>query len=82
MINHAHLEALLAVSRSGSFEGASKCLNISAAGVSRRIAKFEALMGVPLLSRDPTRPTAAGLELCKYAESVKELERQFLFTCR
>lgn len=78
IIDYTQLNALLAVERAGSFEGAGRLIGISAIGVSRRIAKLETRMGTRLLDRKPTRPTAAGEALCRYAENIEALEHQVL----
>ena len=77
-IDYTHLAALLAVQRSGSFEGAGRLIGMSAIGVSRRVAKFERRLGTALLDRRPTRPTKAGAALCRYAEKIEELENRLL----
>lgn len=82
MIDYSHLSTLLAVERAGSFERAGKLLHISPIGVSRRIAKFEKRLGTRLLSRKPTRPTEAGHALCRYAETIEQLEDEFLAETR
>lgn len=77
-IDYTHLAALLAVERAGSFEGAGRLLHISPIGVSRRIAKFEKRLGIRLLTRKPTRPTEAGQALCRYAETIEQLENTLM----
>ncbi len=77
-IDYSHLTALLAVERAGSFAGAGQMMGLSAIGVSRRIAKFEASMGAKLLTRKPTRPTEAGKAFCRYAESIEALEDELM----
>jgi len=78
ILDYTQLSALLAVERTGSFERAGKLLNISAIGISRRVAKIERRLGVKLLDRKPTRPTKAGFALCRHAEHVERLEYQLL----
>ncbi len=82
MLDYTHLEALLAVKQTGSFEGAAKELGMSPIGVSARIKKLETRMGVKLLTRKPTKPTKAGASLCEYAASVVDHEDQLLAELR
>lgn len=78
LLDYTQLEALLAVKRCGSFEGASRALGISPIGVSRRVTKLEAELGAKLLDRKPTRPTEAGEAACLYAERIEALEKRVL----
>lgn len=78
MLDYAHLEALLAVSEEGSFEGAGKVLGMSPIGVASRIRKLEARMGVKLLTRKPTKPTEAGEALCQYTAGIVDLEEELM----
>jgi LysR family glycine cleavage system transcriptional activator len=65
----AHLRALEAAARLGSFERASHELAITASAVAKRVAGLEALLGVKMLSRTGrgVEPTAIGRE---YLEQV------------
>lgn len=78
MLDYTHLEALLAVNKEGSFEAAARALGMSPIGVATRIRKLEERMGVPLLSRKPTRPNEAGTVLCSYAQRVASLETDLI----
>ena len=78
MLDYTHLEALLAVEREGSFDGAGRKLGMSAIGVARRIQKLERRLGIKLLLRKPTKPSPAGEALCRYTEDVIKLETDFI----
>ena len=71
----AHLEALAAVLRSGSFEGAAAALNVTPSAVSQRIRALEERVGTAVVIRaQPCRPTPAGARLARHAEDVALLE--------
>jgi DNA-binding transcriptional LysR family regulator len=65
----AHLRALEAAARLGSFERASRELSITPSAVAKRVAGLESLLGVKMLSRTGrgVEPTAIGRE---YLEQV------------
>ncbi len=75
MHDPAHLEALAAVLRSGSFEGAAAALNVTPSAVSQRIRALEERVGTAVVIRaQPCRPTPAGARLARHAEDVALLE--------
>lgn len=78
MLDYTHLEALLAVAKEGSFEGAGKSLGMTPIGVASRIRKLEERMGVKLLKRKPTEPTKAGAALCTYTSQIVEIEDELM----
>ena len=79
MFDYAHLEALLAVEREGSFEGAARSLGVTSSAVSQRIKLLEERIGAVVINRQPPiRPTAVGVELCRHAELVSILEDKII----
>jgi DNA-binding transcriptional LysR family regulator len=64
---------LLAVARAGSFQTAARGLGAATSTVSRRLTRFEAALGTPLLERrnDGVRLTDAGRSLAAQAEDVE-----------
>lgn len=56
------LLAFEAATRLGSLERAAETLHVSASAVGKRIATLEERLGLPLLTRQPLRLTAAGKE--------------------
>ena len=79
MFDYAHLEALLAVEREGSFEGAARALGITSSAVSQRIKLLEERIGAVLINRQaPIKPTHVGIELCRHAELVSILEDKII----
>jgi LysR family transcriptional regulator, chromosome initiation inhibitor len=79
MFDYSQLEALIAVSREGSFDGAARTLGLTPSAISQRIRKLEERVGAVLVKRvgDPV-PTALGRLMCCHAETVRMLESQFL----
>ncbi len=79
MFDYSQLEALVIVSREGSFDGAARALGLTPSAVSQRIRKLEERVGAILIKRvgDPV-PTALGSLMCCHAETVRMLEGQFL----
>ncbi|SLN27115.1 putative HTH-type transcriptional regulator/MT2039 [Pseudoruegeria aquimaris] len=76
MFADAHLEALRAVVRTGSFEAAAAALGITPSAVSQRIKALEERIGTVLVRRGhPCEATAAGARLCRHGEAVALLER-------
>lgn len=71
----AQLEALLAISRLGSFQLAANQLNITQPTVSLRIRELEDALGVALFERQgrTARLTPDGLAASQYAERVMKL---------
>lgn len=79
MLDYAHLEALLAVEREGSFEGAARSLGITSSAVSQRIKLLEERLGAIAVNRQaPIKPTQIGTTLCRHAEMVLMLEENLL----
>ncbi len=79
MFDYAHLEALLAVEREGSFEGAAKSLGVTSSAVSQRIKLLEERIGAVVINRQaPIKPTHVGIELCRHAELVSMLEENII----
>jgi DNA-binding transcriptional LysR family regulator len=66
------LEALQAAVETGSLSAAARRLRSSQPGVSRRLQRLEADLGVQLLARTPggVEPTAAGARVARRAEEV------------
>lgn len=76
MIDTAHLAALAAVLRSGSFERAARQLGVTSSAVSQRIRALEEQVGTPLIIRSqPCAPTEAGQRLFRHAEELALLEQ-------
>jgi len=73
------LEALLWISRLGSFRGAARKLGISQPAISSRIRELESELGVSLLDRTGQRPriTAEGLDVLQHAEQMIGLAESF-----
>ena len=75
------LNALSAVVKEGTFEGAAKYLNITQSAVSQRIKQLEENMGAVLILRErPCRPTEFGSHLCQHIERVHLLEHDLLLS--
>lgn len=75
MLDYALMEALLAVEREGSFEGAGRSLGITSSAVSQRIKLLEQRIGSIAVNRQvPVTPTEFGLSLCRHTERVMFLE--------
>ena len=73
--DYAHLAALAAVIRTGSFEKAAHSLSVTPSAVSQRIKLLEERTGTVLVVRgQPCTATATGLRLCRHAEEVSALE--------
>src|SRR5690606_42121009 len=76
MFEPAHLQALAAILRTGSFEAAAAALNVTPSAVSQRIRGLEERLGTAVVVRaDPCRPTTAGAWLARHAEEVALLAR-------
>jgi LysR family transcriptional regulator (chromosome initiation inhibitor) len=81
MFDYALLEALLAVDREGSIEGAARALGLSSSAVSQRIKLLEQRVGAATVVREnPVTPTHFGLTLCRHAQHVMLLEGQLVKT--
>ncbi|MEP0942958.1 MAG: LysR family transcriptional regulator ArgP [Rhizobiaceae bacterium] len=79
MLDYAHLEALLAVEREKSFEGAARALGVTSSAISQRIKLLEERIGAVTLNRQtPVSPTEVGAELCRHAEMVLMLEGEVI----
>jgi LysR family transcriptional regulator (chromosome initiation inhibitor) len=75
MLDYAHLSALAAVIRTGSFERAAHQLNVTPSAVSQRVKLLEERLGTVLVVRgQPCTATAAGERLCRHVEQVALLE--------
>jgi len=71
----AHLSALSAVLRLGSFEQAAHRLAVTPSAISQRIKALEERVGTALVLREtPCSATDAGARLAKHAEDVGLLE--------
>ena len=77
MLDYALLEALLAVERERSFEGAARSLGITSSAVSQRIKLLEQRIGAITVNRQviPVIPTEFGTNLCRHTEKVMFLEK-------
>jgi DNA-binding transcriptional LysR family regulator len=73
------LEALLWISKLGSFRGAARKLRVSQPAISSRIRELEMELGFSLLDRSGQRPqmTAKGLEVLRHAEQMIGLAETF-----
>ena len=75
MLDYAHLSALAAVVRTGSFERAAEQLNVTPSAVSQRVKLLEERIGAVLIVRgQPCLATEAGQRLCQHVEQVALLE--------
>jgi LysR family transcriptional regulator (chromosome initiation inhibitor) len=76
MPDPAHLSALAAVHRRGSFDLAATELNVTASAISQRIKALEELVGSLLIRRgQPCQATDTGLRLIRHHDEVALLER-------
>jgi LysR family transcriptional regulator, chromosome initiation inhibitor len=77
MLDYPLLEALAAVDREGSFEGAARALHVTPSAVSQRVKLLEERLGTALVLRGrPCAATPAGRRLCRHAEQVALLEHE------
>lgn len=77
MLDYPLLEALAAVSREGSFDGAARALHLTPSAVSQRVKLLEERVGSALVVRGrPCAATPAGRHLCRHLEQVGLLERE------
>lgn len=77
MLDYAHLAALAAVIRTGSFERAAEQLHVTPSAVSQRVKLLEEKMGAILVVRgQPCAGTPAGQRLCQHIERVALLESE------
>jgi DNA-binding transcriptional LysR family regulator len=74
------LEALLWISRKGSFSAAAKQLNTTQPAISMRIREFERRLGVSLIdrSRGKARLTPKGMECVSYADRMVSLSSHLM----
>ncbi|MEJ1961745.1 MAG: LysR family transcriptional regulator [Gammaproteobacteria bacterium] len=74
-IRLGQLEALVWISRLGSFRAAARRLNLSQPAISGRIRALEDRLGVALIDRSAARPhvTRHGADVVRYAERMIEL---------
>jgi LysR family transcriptional regulator (chromosome initiation inhibitor) len=76
MLDYPLLEAVAAVDREGSFEGAARALHVTPSAISQRVKLLEERVGTPLVVRGrPCTVTPAGRQLCRHVEQVGLLER-------
>lgn len=76
-IDYGLLDALNAVVQNGSFEAASRSLNLTQSAISQRIKQLEVRIGgIVVIRGRPCVPTELGLELCRHVEQVHLLELQ------
>jgi LysR family transcriptional regulator, chromosome initiation inhibitor len=77
MLDYALLEALVAVTRQGSFEKAARALHVTSSAISQRIKLLEERVGAVLVVRgQPCVATEAGEALCQHTERVALLEHE------
>ncbi|MBO1905321.1 LysR family transcriptional regulator ArgP [Microvirga sp. 3-52] len=75
MFDYAHLSALSAVIRTGSFERAAQQLSVTPSAISQRIKLLEERLGTVLVIRgQPCMATEVGQRLCQHVEQVALLE--------
>ena len=75
MLDHAQLHALLTVERERGFARAAERLGLSRSAFSDRIKGLEERVGVLLVRRArPVEMTDSGTFLCRYAETIEQLE--------
>lgn len=76
MFDYAHLEALVAVLRTGSFEQAARRIGVTPSAISQRVRLLEERVGSVLVVRgQPCTATETGQRLSRHAEEVALLER-------
>lgn len=77
MLDYPLLEAIAAVDREGSFEGAARALHLTPSAVSQRVKLLEERVGSTLVVRGrPCAATPTGRRLCRHVEQVGLLERE------
>ncbi|PQZ97685.1 ArgP/LysG family DNA-binding transcriptional regulator [Arthrobacter sp. MYb224] len=73
-----HLDTLLAVVDSGSFDDASIDLGVTPSAISQRIKALESRLGSILLVRSrPVKPTEKGARVLRYARQISLLGTEF-----
>lgn len=76
LYDYPALEALAAVIREGTFEGAARSLSITQSAVSQRIKLLEEKTGAVLVKRGrPCIPTEHGMKLYRHIDQVQLLEQ-------
>jgi len=76
MLDYASLAAVAAIVREGSFERASRALNVTPSAVSQRVKQLEERLGCVLIVRgQPCTATETGRLLCRHVEQVGMLEQ-------
>lgn len=76
LYDYPALEALAAVIREGTFEGAARSLSITQSAVSQRIKLLEEKTGAVLVRRGrPCIPTEHGMKLYRHIDQVQLLEQ-------
>ena len=76
MLDYAHLAAVAAVVRSGSFEKAARQLHVTPSAVSQRVKLLEERLGTVLVVRgQPCTATEAGRRFCRHVDEVALLEQ-------
>ena len=79
MFDYSHLDALLAVEREGSIDGAARSIGISSSAISQRLRVLEERIGaVTVVRQKPATPTNFGKILCRHAEKVMLMESELI----
>ncbi len=74
-LDYAHLAALAAILRTGSFDGAAQELGVTQSAVSQRLKALEERIGMPLVLRGtPCEGTETGRRLAAHLDQVGMLE--------
>lgn len=77
MLDYQSLLALTSVVREGSFERASRALNVTPSAISQRIRLLEERVGCALVVRgQPCTATVMGRRLCQHVDRVMLLEQE------
>ena len=77
MIDHHLIQAVAAVVREGSFEGAARALKVTPSAISQRVKLIEERLGSVLIVRgQPATATEIGARVCRHAELVGALEAE------
>lgn len=74
-LDYAHLAALAAILRTGSFDGAAQELGVTQSAISQRLKTLEERVGIPLVLRgSPCEGTETGRRLAAHLDQVGLLE--------
>lgn len=74
-LDYAHLAALAAILRTGSFDGAAQELGVTQSAISQRLKALEERVGMPLVLRGtPCEGTETGRRLAAHLDQVGMLE--------